>query len=292
MGPSRKTRFTPKTKKKPCDRSSARASGRHSSYFSAAVRAVARRPRGLAGGHDGELAGVSHGRPAAEPGAGAWPDFLSDGKLARALGHRIPGGRAQRLHAADRGGDRGHRHDLRAGDCREPYPPACQQAALVLHGVPAVSDRPAGDHDYRRRLQRLRISGNLVAVELRVDQHRPRPPRADRRLSVPDHGHDRRHVHFDRHRPAVRDDRHLEHGGSGRPHPGGGRHPHRARRVRLSDHRRQPQAGAVSAPPLAAQRLRLCALGGDGLPGGHRHQGSGLRAAALLLHHFRGQILV
>jgi multicomponent Na+:H+ antiporter subunit D len=54
-------------------------------------------------------------------------------------------------------------------------------------------------------------------------------------------------------------------------------------------HRRHlAEAGLVSAAPVAAQRLRLRAVGSVGLPRCHCHQGFGLRAAALLLLGVRG----
>ena len=53
--------------------------------------------------------------------------------------------------------------------------------------------------------------------------------------------------------------------------------------ARLPHRRHLAQAGAVPAAPVAAQRLRLRAVGGDGLPRRDRDQGVGLRAAALLL---------
>ena len=138
--------------------------------------------------------------------------FPTNGQLAGPLGHRVPGRCAQRLYAgAGRVGGRG-RHQLLPADCRAAHPVAGIQAALVLHRLYAVFDRPAGHHHHRRRFQCLRISRNFFTVQLCVDQHWPRPPGADRRLSIPDHGYDRRNVHSDQHRPDVCDDRDAEHG--------------------------------------------------------------------------------
>jgi hypothetical protein len=75
---------------------------------------------------------------------------------------------------------------LIAGDGRRGMPfarrsiGACRAPALpLLHDVPAVPDRPAGHDHHRRRLQRLRVPGNLLAVQLRADRDRPRPARPD-----------------------------------------------------------------------------------------------------------------
>ena len=57
--------------------------------------------------------------------------------------------------------------------------------------------------------------------------------------------------------------------------------------LRLLDRRHQPENGAVSAAPLVAECLRLCALGGHDPAGGNGHQGFGLRAAAGDLHVFQ-----
>ena len=51
----------------------------------------------------------------------------------------------------------------------------------------------------------------------------------------------------------------------------------------LHHRRHQPEARVVSAPRLAAERLRLCAVLGDGVSCRHRDQGRDLPAGALLL---------
>ena len=90
----------------------------------------------------------------------------------------------------------------------------------------------------------------------------PGPPGAARRLPVPDHRHHRRDLLRDRRRPPLPDDRHASTWrliaarlGDGaetpRRRPGGARLHHR---------RHQPEARAVPAACLAAQRLRLRAV--------------------------------
>ena len=162
---------------------------------------------------------------------------------------------------------------------------AAARAALpVLHDVRAVPGGTARHHDHRRRVQHLRVPRDLVALDLRADRARARPPGAVRRVPVPDHGHDRRHLHRHRRRPALPDDRHAQ----------PGRHGARLRAICGAP---RPvlaalafltvgilaQARAVPAASVAAQRLRLRAVGGVRVPRGHRDQGGGLRAAALLL---------
>ncbi len=75
--------------------------------------------------------------------------------------------------------------------------------ALCLSGLLGISD-------HRRRFQRLRVPGDLVAVDLRADRLGTRPARTVRFVSVPDHGHHRRHVLRHRRRVALPDDRHVE----------------------------------------------------------------------------------
>ncbi len=114
----------------------------------------------------------------------------------------------------------------------------------------------------------------------------PRPARAARGLPVSDHGHDRRDLLRDRHRPALSRHRQPQHRRHRRaPRTGSGpvtRAPIVAG-AGLPHRRHQPEARAVSAARLAAQRLRLRALLRDRVPGRHRDQGRDLPAGALLL---------
>jgi hypothetical protein len=72
-----------------------------------------------------------------------------------------------------------------------------------------------------RCLQHLRLPRNLLAVELCADSAGARPPRAHRRLPVPDHGQHRRHLHRHRHRLPLPDDRHAQPRRHGVAHPRG-----------------------------------------------------------------------
>ena len=103
-------------------------------------------------------------------------------------------------------------------------------------------------------------------------------------VPVPDHGHDRRHLHRDRHRPALSDDRHAEPGRHGPAH----RQPCRARGRCW---RRSPSSPWASSLKLALFPLHqwlpnaytYAPSAVTALLAGHGHQGRGLRAAALLL---------
>ena len=115
-----------------------------------------------------------------------WPtgaDLLSPRRLGPVARHRIPHRRAQRPDPGP-GLRRSARRDHAV---RAPLSVAAEIDArpgrLVLHHVSAVARGPARHHDHRRRLQRFRLSRDLVAVELRADRARPRSARARRRVS-------------------------------------------------------------------------------------------------------------
>ena len=119
-----------------------------------------------------------------------------------------------------------------------------------------------------------------------ADRARPRSPRAAGCLSVPDHGHDRRDLLCDRHRLALsahRQPQYRRHRRPARPTLGRSNPARRSSRARVHHRRHQPQAGAVPAARLAAERLCLCAVLGDRVPVGDRDQGRGLSADPLLL---------
>jgi multicomponent Na+:H+ antiporter subunit D len=114
--------------------------------------------------------------------------------------------------------------------------------------------------DHRRRFQRLRVSGNLFAVQLRADQHGPRPPRADGLLSVPDHGHDRRHLHLIGIGLLYVMTGTLNMADWPRA-SGSGRYAHRCAALAFLTVGVSAEAGAVPAASLAAQCLHLRAFG-------------------------------
>ena len=171
----------------------------------AVAAGLAERTR-LAGHHrDGASRAVGRGR------------LLSVRRLAAADRHRVPHRRGQRPgRAAGRGGG-GVRAalgllDQQARGARSP--------GGLLRAVPAGVFGPAGHHADRRRVQRLRVPGDLVAGHLRAGRPRLGSARTARGVPIPDHGDGRGHVPAHRHRLPVHDDRHAEHGRPGRPPAG------------------------------------------------------------------------
>ena len=164
-------------------------------------------------------------------------DLLSHRQLGAALGHRVPGRRAERFRAgAGLGhGDRGGAVRLAQRRRRA----AARPGLPVLHHVLPVPGRVARHDDHRRRVQPVRVHRDLLAVELRADRARARSPRAIRGLPVPRARHHRRHLLRDRHRDPVPRDRHAQHRRPGAaPAPGrepatgaGGPRVHHGRRV-------------------------------------------------------------
>jgi len=228
-------------------------------------------------------------RPAAT-GGGRGADQLRNGRLVGAVGDRIQDRHGQRLRAADR---RRHRRSDPALCARQHKQGIRGPARLpVLHRLSAVSRRDARGDDHGRRLQPVRVPRNCVALSLCPGRPGPKPPGADGGVSVPDHGHHRRHLHRDRHRIALRHDRDPEHGRPQRPHLVGDRGPHPGRGVRLPGGRHFAEAGPVPAASVAAQRLYLRAVGGQRFPRRHRDQGGGLRAAQVPVHGVQCQLRV
>ena len=207
----------------------------------------------------GQLAGARRGGVAGRPCARGRRDLVRARRLAGADRHRIPRRSDQRLHAVGGGRRRRGDHPVRARQhCRrDPGRPA----GLVLHHVPACAVGPARRRHHRRRLQHLRVSGDLVAGELRDDRHGARPPGADGGLPVFDHGHDRRHFHRHRRRAVVGDDRHAQPARSEPADPGHRRTAPGAGGTGVPDRRDLAETGAVPAASVAAQRVRLCAVG-------------------------------
>ena len=232
-------------------------------------------PRTRLGDRNGGHLGIAgHRARPARPGAGDGNHPLSVGRLGGALGDRIPDRHRQRLRPGPGNDHRLGGHAL----CPRQRRGRNSRAAhlFVLLPLPAQHRRTSRHRHYRRRLQPVRVPGNLVVVVLRADQPRPGPPGLDRRLPVPGHGHHRRHLLHHRRRHDVHDDRHPQHGRSGDHHPGRRRYPHHHGGAGLPDRRHKPEAGAFPAPYVAAQCLYLCAVGGHRIPGGDGYQGRGL----------------
>ncbi len=150
----------------------------------------------------------------------------------------------------------------------------------VLRLLPAVPDRPSGGGGNGRRVQRLRLPRNFVAVDLCAD--RARLLRDKRALTAA----------YD----------YLIMGTIGATFfviglgllymatgtlnmadiadadRRSGRQPHGARGLCLHRRRHRSEGGDLSAASLAAERLHLCALGRDRIPGRNRNQGRDLCA--------------
>ena len=165
-----------------------------------------------------------------------------------------------------------------------------RQNRPVLCDVPAVPGRPARHHDHRRRLQRLRVPRNFLAVVLCTDQPGPAPQGAARRLPVSGHGNDRGDLLLDRRRLALPDDRDPQHGRSRGPAETARRLAHRAGGLRLHRRRHGAEAGRLPTASVAAERLRPRALGGQRLPRRNGDQGVALCRAALHFHRLRFRI--
>ena len=110
-------------------------------------------------------------------------------------------------------------------------------------------------------------------------------PRVARLLSVPDRRYDRRHLLCHRHRAALSRHGQSQHGRHRQPAWAGvgGVLAAGARRARIPDCWRVPEARAVPAARLAAERLCLCTVRRDGLSRRHRDQGRDLPSDPHLL---------
>ena len=153
--------------------------------------------------------------------------------------HRVPGRHRQRPDPRPRLG----RRRRRSRPSRAAASPPKSRTTGSPGSTPCTSVALAGllgIADHRRRLQRLRLPRDIVAVELRADRHRPRPAGAGRRLPVPDHGHHRRDLLRHRRRPPLHDDRHAQSRASS---PSGS--PPSSRRGRSL--RRSPSSSSASA---------------------------------------------
>ena len=204
------------------------------------------------------LGGLRHGRGAGAAGADVGRAELRTRRLGRPLGNRVPPRCRQCAGAAAGRGDRGGGAALRraqrcAGGRSRP-------TGRFLFGAAAADRGTARHHCHGRRLQRVRVPRDLLALDVHADRHGPRSARPHGRVPLPDHGHHRRHVLPDRGGAALCHDRHPEHGRSRGAPAGRGRHAHGAHRGGLHRRRSVPEDRAVPAAPLAAERLCVCAL--------------------------------
>ena len=154
---------------------------------------------------------------------------------------------------------------------------------LCLAGAP----RDGGD---RRRLQRLRVPRDLLALVVRAGQPRHAAPGPRRGVSLSRPRHRRGHLLPHRRGPPLPGDRDPQHGGPRRADPRARSPPHGHHRVRIPRRRHRGEERGLSAPHLAAQRLCLRSVRGLRLSRRHRDEGVPVPAAQVPVHGIRARV--